>query len=41
MNENIHYKQWNEFISHLSIIDLLLFEEKEKINSILNDYVLI
>lgn len=39
---NIEYKQFkNEFIPNLSIIDVMMFNSKEKIKEFLNDYTLI
>ena len=39
---SIEYKQFkNDFISNLSIIDVLMFNSKEELNIILNDYELI
>ena len=38
----VEYKQYgNEFISGLSIIDVMMFNSKEKINEMLDNYVLV
>jgi len=40
--ENIEYKQFdNEFVSYLSIIDIMMFNSKEKIKEILQKYTLV
>ena len=40
--ENIRYKQFNtQFIPNLSIIDVMMFNSPEKINKMLNEYLLI
>jgi hypothetical protein len=36
---DIQYKQWgDEFVSNLSIVDLLMFNSKEKVKEMLNEY---
>ena len=40
--ENIEYKQFdNEFVSYLSIVDIMMFNSKEKIKEILQKYTLV
>lgn len=40
--KNIYYEQFDEkFISHLSIIDILMFNDKEKVSEMLNQFKLI